>query len=145
MMLTNNNQLLQNAPQAKILNQRTIIRLEKYIFGALLEYWKQDNFREFLTKQVPRTTLSRKSPYQGLNCQHCQPCLALAAILKMFLQVTQLGTLMGVYLPCLQNILGIILFIRLSWIVGIAGVGESLTIVAVCCCCVRIIIIRRTG
>lgn len=49
--------------------------------------------------------------------------------------VTKLGTFMGVYLPCCQNILGIILFIRLSWIVGIAGVGESLAIVVVCCSC----------
>lgn len=27
-----------------------------------------------------------------------------------------MGTFMGVYLPCLQNILGVILFLRLTWI-----------------------------
>ena len=32
-----------------------------------------------------------------------------------------LGTLNGVYIPCLMNILGIILFMRLSWAVGQAG------------------------
>uniref|UniRef100_A0A8C8IL06 Solute carrier family 12 member 7b n=1 Tax=Oncorhynchus tshawytscha TaxID=74940 RepID=A0A8C8IL06_ONCTS len=42
-----------------------------------------------------------------------------------------LGTLIGVYLPCLQNILGVILFLRLTWIVGTAGIMESLAIVAV--------------
>lgn len=28
----------------------------------------------------------------------------------------QMGTLMGVYLPCIQNIFGVILFIRLTWV-----------------------------
>ncbi|XP_022110096.1 solute carrier family 12 member 4-like isoform X1 [Acanthaster planci] len=46
----------------------------------------------------------------------------------------QMGTLMGVYLPCLQNILGVILFIRLSWIVGTAGALESFFIVLISCC-----------
>ncbi len=44
-----------------------------------------------------------------------------------------LGTIMGVYLPTLQNILGVILFLRLSWIVGIAGVGQAFLIVFLCC------------
>ncbi|QDZ20292.1 family 12 solute carrier protein [Chloropicon primus] len=47
----------------------------------------------------------------------------------------KLGTLMGVFVPCLQNILGVILFIRLSWIVGQAGVLGSLGIVGMCCAC----------
>ena len=56
----------------------------------------------------------------------------------MFLfQVTKLGTLVGVYLPCIQNIFGVILFIRLSWIVGTAGILQAFAIVFICCCCVR--------
>lgn len=47
----------------------------------------------------------------------------------------KLGTVMGVFLPCLQNILGIIYYIRFSWIVGMAGIGESLLLVAFCCLC----------
>lgn len=47
-----------------------------------------------------------------------------------------MGTFMGVYLPCLQNILGVILFLRLTWIVGSAGILESLAIVGLCCSCV---------
>ena len=47
-----------------------------------------------------------------------------------------MGTFMGVYLPCLQNILGVILFLRLTWIVGTAGIMESLAIVVMCCSCV---------
>ncbi|XP_031423647.1 solute carrier family 12 member 5 isoform X2 [Clupea harengus] len=48
-------------------------------------------------------------------------------------QAPRMGTLMGVYLPCLQNILGVILFLRMTWIVGIGGVLESFIIVTMCC------------
>ncbi|KAH8519070.1 hypothetical protein H0E87_000769 [Populus deltoides] len=47
----------------------------------------------------------------------------------------KLGTMMGVFIPCLQNILGIIYYIRFSWIVGMAGIGESLVLVAFCGLC----------
>ncbi|KAJ8007639.1 hypothetical protein DPEC_G00096260 [Dallia pectoralis] len=47
----------------------------------------------------------------------------------------QMGTFMGVYLPCLQNIFGVILFLRLTWVVGTAGVLQALCIVFLCCCC----------
>ncbi|KAI5079287.1 hypothetical protein GOP47_0004766 [Adiantum capillus-veneris] len=47
----------------------------------------------------------------------------------------KLGTLMGVFVPCLQNILGIIFYIRFSWIVGIAGVWHSLILISLCCLC----------
>ncbi|KAL3692697.1 hypothetical protein R1sor_006348 [Riccia sorocarpa] len=47
----------------------------------------------------------------------------------------KMGTLMGVFIPCLQNILGIIFYIRFSWIVGIAGVWQSLLLVSLCCFC----------
>uniref|UniRef100_A0A8D3CHS1 Solute carrier family 12 member 6 n=1 Tax=Scophthalmus maximus TaxID=52904 RepID=A0A8D3CHS1_SCOMX len=46
-----------------------------------------------------------------------------------------MGTFMGVYLPCLQNIFGVILFLRLTWVVGNAGVLQALCIVFICCCC----------
>ncbi|XP_070576078.1 solute carrier family 12 member 4-like isoform X2 [Ptychodera flava] len=49
-------------------------------------------------------------------------------------KATKMGTIMGVYLPCLQNILGVILFLRLTWIVGNAGVLEGFFIVFICCC-----------
>ncbi|XP_059361739.1 solute carrier family 12 member 6-like isoform X1 [Carassius carassius] len=47
----------------------------------------------------------------------------------------QMGTFMGVYLPCLQNIFGVILFLRLTWVVGTAGVLQALCIVFICCSC----------
>lgn len=51
-------------------------------------------------------------------------------------QVPQMGTFIGVYLPCMQNILGVILFLRLTWIVGTAGILGSFAIVSMCCICV---------
>ncbi|XP_065827831.1 solute carrier family 12 member 6-like [Oscarella lobularis] len=50
-------------------------------------------------------------------------------------KATKMGTLMGVYLPTIQNILGVILFLRMTWIVGMAGVVQAFFIVAICCCC----------
>ncbi|KAL3632325.1 Protein ccc1 [Castilleja foliolosa] len=47
----------------------------------------------------------------------------------------KLGTMMGVFVPCLQNILGIIYYIRFSWIVGMAGIGQSLLLVTFCGSC----------
>ncbi|KAJ0989759.1 hypothetical protein J5N97_008115 [Dioscorea zingiberensis] len=47
----------------------------------------------------------------------------------------KLGTMMGVFVPCLQNILGIIYYIRFTWIVGMGGIGESLMLVAFCGTC----------
>ena len=49
-----------------------------------------------------------------------------------------MGTLIGVYLPCIQNIFGVILFIRLTWVVGTAGAIQGFLIVLTCCCVVSI-------
>ncbi|XP_068196322.1 solute carrier family 12 member 7-like isoform X2 [Antennarius striatus] len=54
---------------------------------------------------------------------------------KVRVTVPQMGTLIGVYLPCMQNILGVILFLRLTWIVGTAGILGSFAIVSMCCIC----------
>ncbi|XP_072402320.1 solute carrier family 12 member 6 isoform X3 [Diabrotica undecimpunctata] len=50
----------------------------------------------------------------------------------------RMGTLIGVYLPCIQNIFGVILFIRLTWVVGTAGALQGFLIVF-CCCCVTML------
>ncbi|KAJ3088209.1 hypothetical protein HK102_009300 [Quaeritorhiza haematococci] len=49
--------------------------------------------------------------------------------------VPLLGTIMGVYVPCLQNILGVIIFVRLAWIVGQAGIGQALLIAVMATTC----------
>uniref|UniRef100_A0A4W6C889 Solute carrier family 12 member 6 n=1 Tax=Lates calcarifer TaxID=8187 RepID=A0A4W6C889_LATCA len=57
----------------------------------------------------------------------------------------QMGTFMGVYLPCLQNIFGVILFLRLTWVVGNAGVLQALCIVFICCCCTMLTAISMSA
>lgn len=79
--------------------------------------------------------------------KHC--CVGVCTVfLSIYVQVhlpastyqsPQMGTFMGVYLPCLQNIFGVILFLRLTWVVGTAGVLQGLCIVFICCCCVSIL------
>uniref|UniRef100_A0A7M4E3N2 Solute carrier family 12 member 4 n=1 Tax=Crocodylus porosus TaxID=8502 RepID=A0A7M4E3N2_CROPO len=56
-----------------------------------------------------------------------------------------MGTLMGVYLPCMQNIFGVILFLRLTWMVGTAGVLQSFLIVLICCCCTMLTAISMSA
>jgi potassium/chloride transporter 4/5/6 len=48
----------------------------------------------------------------------------------------RMGTLIGVYLPCIQNIFGVIFFIRLTWVVGTAGALLGFLVVLTCCCVV---------
>ena len=71
-----------------------------------------------------------------INCVGSHFYFKFIFLINLF-QVTKLGTLVGVYLPCIQNIFGVILFIRLSWIVGTAGILQAFAIVFICCCCVR--------
>ena len=53
-----------------------------------------------------------------------------------------LGTLMGVYLPCIQNIFGVILFVRMTWIVGTAGAIEGFFVVGAGCVVVSVEILH---
>uniref|UniRef100_A0A669DFD4 Solute carrier family 12 member 6 n=1 Tax=Oreochromis niloticus TaxID=8128 RepID=A0A669DFD4_ORENI len=60
-------------------------------------------------------------------------------------KIPSMGTLMGVYLPCLQNIFGVILFLRLTWVVGTAGVLQAFCIVLMCCCCTMLTAISMSA
>jgi len=60
-------------------------------------------------------------------------------------EIAKLGTLVGVFLPCIQNIFGVILFIRLSWIVGTAGILQGFAIVLTCCCCTMLTAISMSA
>lgn len=42
----------------------------------------------------------------------------------------KLGWIQGVLIPCLLNIWGVMLFLRLSWVVAQSGIGQSLLIIA---------------
>ncbi|XP_030629201.1 solute carrier family 12 member 7-like [Chanos chanos] len=64
---------------------------------------------------------------------------------RVAIQVPQMGTFIGVYLPCMQNILGVILFLRLPWIVGTAGILESFAMVFMCCACTMLTAISMSA
>lgn len=49
-----------------------------------------------------------------------------------------MGTLIGVYFPCIQNIFGIILMLRFAWLVGISGVIESIVFICISVVCVSL-------
>lgn len=44
--------------------------------------------------------------------------------------------MLGVYLPTIQHILGVTMFIRLFWVVGIAGIWHTMLLLLLCCSCV---------
>uniref|UniRef100_A0A7S0AM74 Amino acid permease/ SLC12A domain-containing protein n=1 Tax=Pyrodinium bahamense TaxID=73915 RepID=A0A7S0AM74_9DINO len=46
-----------------------------------------------------------------------------------------MGILQGVVFPCMANILGVLLFLRLPWIIGKAGILHGFLLVFICCCC----------
>lgn len=64
---------------------------------------------------------------------------------KKEVKAPRMGTFIGVYLPCLQNILGVILFLRMTWIVGTAGILESFCIVFMCCSCTMLTAISMSA
>ncbi|XP_043117839.1 solute carrier family 12 member 7 isoform X2 [Puntigrus tetrazona] len=66
-------------------------------------------------------------------------------IQKVTVNAPQMGTFIGVFLPCMQNILGVILFLRLTWIVGTAGIVDSLAIVFMCCSCTMLTAISMSA
>ncbi|KAL5968138.1 Solute carrier family 12 member 7 [Taenia solium] len=47
----------------------------------------------------------------------------------------KLGTFLGVFLPCIQNIFGVLLFVRMPWIAGVAGGLQFFLMVGFCCLC----------
>lgn len=46
----------------------------------------------------------------------------------------KLGWIVGVVIPCLLNIWGVMLFLRLSWVVGQAGIYQTLIIIGISAC-----------
>lgn len=48
--------------------------------------------------------------------------------------------MLGVYLPTIQHILGVTMFLRLAWCVGVAGIGQTFLMLGLCCLCVSFLI-----
>ena len=73
------------------------------------------------------------SKEQSKDHKDTEPAAGGAKPKKAAAAPAKMGTFLGVFVPCTQNILGIILFIRLSWIIGQSGTGLGLLVVVLCC------------
>ncbi|KAB1222707.1 Cation-chloride cotransporter 2 [Morella rubra] len=95
-------------------------KLELFGFDSLVNIL---GLRSMTGEQIPASSSPREGEDVSITSGRPKPA------------DVKLGTLMGVFVPCLQNILGIIYYIRFSWIVGMAGIGESLSLVSFCGLC----------
>lgn len=100
---------------------RVIYRLANYNGGIVPDPEEMD--RQDDTVQTPETADSTEKRLFKIKKK------------KAAKKPQKLGTVLGVYFPCIQNIFGVILFIRLVWVVGTAGWVEAFIIAFLCCCC----------
>ncbi|KAL0678950.1 hypothetical protein Bca4012_006931 [Brassica carinata] len=85
-------------------------KLELFGFDSLVNIL---GLKSMTGEQIPAPSSPRDGEDISIMQGHPKPAL-------------KMGTMMGVFVPCLQNILGIIYYIRFTWIVGMAGIGQSL-------------------
>lgn len=84
-------------------------------------------------KSMPRTATfldSFKFHLDSLGTYPSERSEKRAALLS---HKAKLGTVLGVFLPTIQHIMGLLMFIRHSWIVGHCGLIECLLMVSLCC------------
>nr|VDC98221.1 unnamed protein product [Brassica oleracea] len=94
-------------------------KLELFGFDSLVNIL---GLKSMTGEQIPAPSSPRDGEDISIMQGHPKPAL-------------KMGTMMGVFVPCLQNILGIIYYIRFTWIVGMAGIGQSLVLVLLCGLC----------
>nr|XP_006009868.1 PREDICTED: solute carrier family 12 member 6 isoform X2 [Latimeria chalumnae] len=102
---------------------------------------------EMDTRPKVSSLLNRLANYTNLSqgAKEHEEAESIGEDKKQPMKSPQMGTFMGVYLPCLQNIFGVILFLRLTWVVGMAGILQSLCIVLMCCCCTMLTAISMSA
>ena len=90
------------------------------------------DFSESSDPPSPSVQTGAPAPIEGMASEMMLPA---AAAPEAAAEAKKFGTFMGVFVPCCQNILGVILFLRLGTIVGQAGVNTTLVVVGLCCLC----------
>ncbi|KAL8218825.1 hypothetical protein R6Q57_022198 [Mikania cordata] len=111
-----------NLNDKEVNGEHTESKLELFGFDSLVNIL---GLKSMTGEQIPVPTSPRGR--EDSSATHHQTMQTSSAVKS--------GTMMGVFIPCLQNILGIIYYIRFSWIVGMAGIGGSLAVVALCGLC----------
>ncbi|XP_067626906.1 solute carrier family 12 member 6 isoform X2 [Eurosta solidaginis] len=104
-------------PQTESSNEKSSIDANLYLYDDELD-----------TRPHVSTFISSLANYENTIPSATDPDSKAAA------PAARMGTLIGVFLPCIQNIFGVILFIRLTWVVGTAGAICGFLIVLTCCC-----------
>ncbi|XP_060553505.1 solute carrier family 12 member 4-like isoform X2 [Ruditapes philippinarum] len=84
-------------------------------------------YEEDIVTKGTMSTLLKRSPTKVSFCEQVDE-------VEDTSKKKKLGTLFGVYLPTIQNIFGVLIFIRVTWIVGMAGTIEGFLIIFLCCC-----------
>ncbi|XP_046626478.1 bumetanide-sensitive sodium-(potassium)-chloride cotransporter [Neodiprion virginianus] len=88
-----------------------------------------ENYRNILSLQaVHRPTLDELHNSSFVNKGHTSNTLPLS-VEKPLEAGIKFGWIQGVLIRCLLNIWGVMLFLRLSWVVAQAGIGEALLII----------------
>ncbi|XP_022762679.1 cation-chloride cotransporter 1-like isoform X2 [Durio zibethinus] len=95
-------------------------KLELFGFDSLVSVL---GLKTMTGEQIPAPSSPRDGEDVSITNGHPKPSDA------------KMGTMMGVFIPCLQSILGIIYYIRFSWIIGMGGIGDSLLLVSFCGLC----------
>ena len=85
--------------------------------------------------ESPSVQTAAPGPAEGMPADMMLPSAVSAPEAAAAAEAKKFGTFMGVFVPCCQNILGVILFLRLGTIVGQAGVNMTLVVVGLCCLC----------
>jgi potassium/chloride transporter 4/5/6 len=120
-----NGQQQQEQPDDRPASQAKSHKSAEYEANMLLFTEDQD---DKVTRPTTASFLSRIADLNSLP-----PTMDPEAAVSEQKKGAELGTIFGVYLPCIQNILGVILFIRMVWIVGTAGVPLAFIVVLICC------------
>ncbi|CAB3244621.1 unnamed protein product [Arctia plantaginis] len=108
--------------------------------AKLLKYFEA--LKSNLQKRNSRKNVDQSEPNTGMptnrNRDRLEQSLGLIPLPNTFLEPTpdldryggiKLGWVQGVLIPCLLNIWGVMLFLRIAWIVAQAGIGFTLVII----------------
>jgi potassium/chloride transporter 4/5/6 len=98
--------------------------------GAIVETKGENPIRAFMRATITPGAGDRKSKKAGVDFHPSKTPVPFQG---------NLGVLFGVYLPTVQHIFGVMLFIRLYWIVGVMGMGEGFAMICLCCLCVSLL------
>ncbi|KAJ1352887.1 hypothetical protein KIN20_009382 [Parelaphostrongylus tenuis] len=108
-------------------------RMARLQMTVLNEFHYVSNTHRLPSMRPTMTLRVRKLVKCCANCQFILlPNLRQRRPMKSQKTAAKMGTIMGVFFPCIQNIFGVLFFIRMTWIVGTAGIFQAFFVVLTC-------------